>query len=62
MTNYQLPISHQIYFFLINFYLLLLASPARAQIVPDGSLGAESSRIVPDTINNLPSDRISGGA
>ncbi|WP_293127336.1 S-layer family protein [Microcoleus sp. bin38.metabat.b11b12b14.051] len=62
MTNYKLPISHQAYFFLINFYLLLLAFPARAQIVPDSSLGGESSRIVPDTINNLPSDRITGGA
>jgi len=43
-------------------FLLLFPFPAIAQIIPDGSLGAESSRIVPDTINNLPSDRISGGA
>ena len=42
--------------------LVLLPSVAIAQIIPDGSLGAESSRIVPDTINNLPIDRISGGA
>ncbi|MDB9513703.1 S-layer family protein [Kamptonema animale CS-326] len=42
--------------------LLLLPFPAIAQIVPDNSLGAESSRIVPATINNLPSDRIEGGA
>jgi filamentous hemagglutinin family protein len=42
--------------------LLLLPFPAIAQIIPDNSLGAESSRTVPDTINNLPSDRITGGA
>jgi filamentous hemagglutinin family protein len=50
-----------------NFYLLfcavlLLPSGAIAQIIPDNTLGAESSRTVPDTVNNLPSDRISGGA
>ncbi|CBN58921.1 MULTISPECIES: filamentous hemagglutinin N-terminal domain-containing protein [Kamptonema] len=42
--------------------LLLFPFPALAQIVPDNSLGAESSRTVPATINNLPSDRIEGGA
>ena len=42
--------------------LLLFPFPALAQIIPDNSLGAESSRTVPDTINNLPSDRIEGGA
>jgi len=42
--------------------LLLLPFPAIAQIIPDNSLGAESSRTVADTINNLPSDRITGGA
>src|SRR6476661_3328074 len=50
-----------------NFYLLfcaslLLPAGAIAQIVPDNTLGPESSRTVPDTINNLPSDRIEGGA
>ena len=43
-------------------FLLLFPFPASAQIIPDNSLGAESSRTVPDTINNLPSDRITGGA
>ncbi|GFE69982.1 filamentous hemagglutinin N-terminal domain-containing protein [Chroococcus sp. FPU101] len=33
-----------------------------AQIIPDSSLGAESSRTRPDTIKNLPSDVIEGGA
>ncbi|WP_449418627.1 two-partner secretion domain-containing protein [Phormidium nigroviride] len=43
-------------------FLLLFPLPAIAQIIPDNSLGAESSRTVPATINNLPSDRIEGGA
>jgi len=42
--------------------LLLFPFPGIAQIIPDNSLGAENSRTVPDTINNLPSDRITGGA
>src|SRR5919199_226642 len=42
--------------------LLLFPFPTIAQIIPDNSLGPESSRTVPDTINNLPSDRITGGA
>ncbi|MEG4290494.1 filamentous hemagglutinin N-terminal domain-containing protein [Microcoleus sp. C2C3] len=50
-----------------NFYLLfcaslLLPSGAIAQIIPDNTLGPESSRTVSETINNLPSDRIEGGA
>ena len=43
-------------------FLLLCPFPAIAQIIPDNSLGAESSRTVADTINKLPSDRIEGGA
>ncbi|MEG4092985.1 S-layer family protein [Microcoleus sp. Pol12B4] len=43
-------------------FLLLCPVPAIAQIIPDSSLGAESSRTATDTINNLPSDRIEGGA
>ncbi|MEG4048374.1 S-layer family protein [Microcoleus sp. Pol17_C1] len=43
-------------------FLLQFPFPAIAQIIPDNSLGAESSRTVPDNINNLPSDRIEGGA
>jgi len=49
-------------FYLLFCALLLLPSGAIAQIIPDNTLGSESSRTVPDTINNLPSDRISGGA
>ncbi|WP_449418628.1 two-partner secretion domain-containing protein [Phormidium nigroviride] len=47
---------------LIFTFLLIFPFPAIAQIIPDNSLGAESSRTVPATINNLPSDRIEGGA
>jgi len=47
---------------LLFAFLLLFPFPAIAQIIPDNSLGAESSRTVPDTINDLPSDRITGGA
>ncbi|MBE9094759.1 S-layer family protein [Tychonema sp. LEGE 07203] len=46
------------------FFALLLIFPtgAIAQIIPDRTLGTENSRTVSDTINNLPSDRIQGGA
>ncbi|MEG4467095.1 filamentous hemagglutinin N-terminal domain-containing protein [Microcoleus sp. AT9_B5] len=47
---------------LLFAFLLLFPFGAIAQIIPDNSLGAESSRTVPATINNLPSDRIEGGA
>ncbi|WP_445171947.1 filamentous hemagglutinin N-terminal domain-containing protein, partial [Microcoleus sp.] len=47
---------------LLFAFLLLFPFPAIAQIIPDNSLGAESSGTVADTINNLPSDRIEGGA
>jgi filamentous hemagglutinin family protein len=55
-------ISRPIYLFLLSAYLCLFPSGAIAQIIPDNTLGPESSRTVPDTINNLPSDRIDGGA
>lgn len=43
-------------------FLLLFPTATIAQIVPDNSLGTENSRTVSDTINNIPSDRIEGGA
>ena len=55
-------ISGAIYLLLLSCYLGLFPASAIAQIIPDGTLGSESSRTVPDTVNNLPSDRISGGA
>jgi filamentous hemagglutinin family protein len=35
---------------------------ARSQIIPDATLGDERSIAAPDVINNLPADRINGGA
>ncbi|WP_332956707.1 two-partner secretion domain-containing protein [Microcoleus sp. AR_TQ3_B6] len=55
-------ISVGIYLFVLSCYLCLFPGGAIAQIIPDNTLGAENSRTVPDTINNLPSDRIEGGA
>jgi len=55
-------ISGAIYLLVLSGYLCLFPSGAIAQIIPDNTLGPESSRTVPDTINNLPSDRIEGGA
>ncbi len=55
-------ISAAIQLLFVSCYLCFFPGSAIGQIIPDGSLGAESSRIVPDTINNLPSDRITGGA
>jgi filamentous hemagglutinin family protein len=55
-------ISRGIYLLLLSGYLCLFPGSAKAQIIPDNTLGPESSRSVPDTINNLPSDRIEGGA
>ncbi|TAG92457.1 MAG: filamentous hemagglutinin N-terminal domain-containing protein [Oscillatoriales cyanobacterium] len=49
-------------FTLLFAALVLSPFPAIAQIIPDSSLGNESSRAVSDTINNLPIDRIEGGA
>jgi len=55
-------ISGAIYLLVLSGYLCLFPGSAIAQIIPDNTLGQESSRTVPDTINNLPSDRIEGGA
>ncbi|WP_337884906.1 filamentous hemagglutinin N-terminal domain-containing protein [Fischerella thermalis] len=48
--------------FLPTFIILSFVSEATAQIIPDNTLGTETSVVNPDVINNLPSDRISGGA
>jgi len=47
---------------LVFVFLLLFPSKTFAQIIPDNTLGPESSRTETDTINNIPSDRITGGA
>jgi len=62
LSRINCSISGAIYLLLLSGYLCLFPSGASAQIIPDNTLGPESSRTVPDTINNLPSDRIEGGA
>jgi filamentous hemagglutinin family protein len=52
----------RLHYSLLFAFLLLFPASAIAQIIPDGTLGPESSRTVSDTINNLPIDRIEGGA
>lgn len=43
--------------------MLFASTPAQAQITPDNTLGAESSRLTPNvTINAAAADRIDGGA
>ncbi|MEG4306467.1 two-partner secretion domain-containing protein [Microcoleus sp. D3_18a_C4] len=54
--------SRAVSYSLLFAFLLLFPTSAIAQIIPDNTLGPESSRTVPDTINNIPSDRITGGA
>jgi len=50
-------------FSLLLFYFLLAKSPASAQLIPDTSLGGESSVVTPGVIiNNQFADRIDGGA
>jgi filamentous hemagglutinin family protein len=48
--------------FLPTFIILAFVGEATAQIIPDNSLGAETSVVNPDVINNVVSDRIDGGA
>src|SRR4028119_1452432 len=55
-------ISGSIYLLLLSGYLCLFPSGAIAQIIPDSSLGPESSRTVPHTNDNWPSGRSGGGA
>ena len=38
------------------------STQVHAQIVPDRSLGSESSVVTPEVIKGIPSDRIDGGA
>jgi filamentous hemagglutinin family protein len=47
----------------VSFVTLAKVNSIEAQIVPDRTLGSESSRVTPNvTIKGLPSDRIDGGA
>ncbi|BAU08705.1 beta strand repeat-containing protein [Fischerella sp. NIES-3754] len=60
-TKYYL-FGNYVALFLPTFIILSFVGEATAQIIPDNSLGTETSVVNPDVINNLPSDRISGGA
>ncbi|MBD2354990.1 filamentous hemagglutinin N-terminal domain-containing protein [Tolypothrix sp. FACHB-123] len=46
----------------LTYLTLAHFSLAKAQIIPDNTLGTESSVVNPDTIKGIPSDRIDGGA
>ncbi|HEY9674922.1 MAG TPA: filamentous hemagglutinin N-terminal domain-containing protein [Waterburya sp.] len=46
----------------IALCLFSLLTPADAQIIPDGTLGAERSVVTPNLNNPIPSDQIDGGA
>jgi filamentous hemagglutinin family protein len=48
--------------FLPTLIILTFVGEASAQIIPDNSLGTENSVVTSDVINNVPSDRIDGGA
>jgi len=51
------------YVLLLFFYFLLSQGRAFAQLIPDTTLGGESSIVTPSVlINNQPADRIDGGA
>ena len=51
------------YVLLLLFYFLLSQGRAFAQLIPDTTLGGESSVVTPSVIiNNQPGDRIDGGA
>ena len=47
---------------IVGTLLTAVGESVNAQIVPDNTLGAESSVVTPDVINGIPSDRINGGA
>ncbi|MBD2603786.1 filamentous hemagglutinin N-terminal domain-containing protein [Scytonema hofmannii FACHB-248] len=49
--------------FLFTSVFILACTPANAQITPDNTLGTEASRLTPNIlINNVPGDKIDGGA
>jgi filamentous hemagglutinin family protein len=48
---------------IVGTFFTAMGESVLAQIVPDNTLGAESSVVIPDvTINGIPSDQIEGGA
>ncbi|BAU08704.1 two-partner secretion domain-containing protein [Fischerella sp. NIES-3754] len=59
-TKYYL-FGNYVALFLPTFIILSFVGEATAQIIPDNSLGGETSVVNPDVINGISSDRISGG-
>jgi large exoprotein involved in heme utilization and adhesion len=47
---------------IVGTLFIAVSDRVKAQIVPDNTLGAESSVVTPDVIKGIPSDRIDGGA
>ncbi|AFY56419.1 filamentous hemagglutinin family N-terminal domain protein [Rivularia sp. PCC 7116] len=56
------PILHYFLLSSLTFCSLISWKSVGAQIIPDSTLGSESSVITPDTIKQIPGDRIDGGA
>lgn len=56
--------SAEVHFWAVTIALIVaFGNSAKAQLIPDGSLGAENSVVTPNlTIDGTPSDRIDGGA
>lgn len=59
LFRYLLPLTTLSLYTISNFASITTAT---AQIIPDNSLGVESSTVNPDVINGIQSDRVSGGA
>ncbi|PMB46716.1 hypothetical protein CEN41_05045 [Fischerella thermalis CCMEE 5330] len=59
LLRYLLPLTTLSLYTISNFASITTAT---AQIIPDNSLGVESSTVNPDVINGLQSDRVDGGA
>ena len=62
LLRYTLPLTLGVNLVLALLSFIAPLKSAKAQIVPDGTLGAESSVAVPDNFNGIPIDQINGGA
>ncbi|NER35907.1 MAG: S-layer family protein [Oscillatoria sp. SIO1A7] len=61
-TSHTSHTSHTPLLLLLAISSVLLPAKARSQILPDRTLGSENSVATPELINNIESQRISGGA
>ncbi len=62
LLNYALAVAVETNLVFVALSSIAVLNSAQAQIVPDRTLGNESSLVTPDTIKGIPSDRIDGGA